>query len=1191
MTIDIREKEFENHIGSTLVAGGYISRTGENFDRKLALDTTLVIQFLKNSQPQSWKELSDIYGSELENEILRQLTDDLGIRGMINVLRGGIQVSHVHLDCAYFKPVSKRNPDAGTQYEKNILSVIRQAIYSENNGRSVDLLLFLNGLPLATGEIKNPVKGQSFRDAIKQYEQDRDPRDKLFEFKKRALVHFAIDPYEVHITTRLNGDKTMFLPFNKGRNEGRGNPDNPNSYRTSYLWEEIWQKDTWLEIISNFIHVQRIEQKDGPPKEDLIFPRYHQLDAVVKLTNATRYPGSSYLIQHSTGSGKSNTIAWLAYKLFSLHDDTDKPIFDSVIVLSDRVGIVNQLGNTIRQFEQVPGTFGLVETTSDLAEKLETERKILISTQQKFPFLSERLTKLKGKYFAIIIDEAHSSQTGEAATKVKAVLSANLEEAARIEAEIEQSEPDLVDMIEKQMRSRGRQANLSYYAFTATPKHKTLRIFGTAVSKEKYEPFHKFSMKQAIDEGFILDVLKNYSTYDGYFRIQIASEDKVVVRKKASRALIKYVDTHHLNLSRKVEEIVEHFRTHCQPRIGGLAKAMVVASSRIQALKYKQEIDSYVLSRNYAGIKTLVAFSGTIQGDDGNNFTEQNINKTSTEWELREKFDSPEYNILVVAEKYQTGYDQPLLHTLYIDRKLRGIKVVQTLSRINRIHAGKTDSFVMDFQNTVEEITKAYEPYYKGTSLVDKIDPAYLLRLYDKIMSFNIITIEDLDRFAEIFFKPRSSQTIADLGKLYALMNPALNRYEDTKETDKDEFKHKLVEYIEAYSFLSQVVSYDDTKFEKMFVFNRFIASKDLLPEIYTQLPQLKGDVSLQYYRLQKTHQGDILVTEEARSLVARDELGKPNVPDVLTTLSDVVQRINEKFEGDVRISDADEITLMTWLESLEKDSDLRQVAKANEFEDFLRKYRTKLQEQMVISLSDNKRLVSLIFSDPDLMNKITISAARYYQRWASSNDLPPIRPGTPAENRLMFRRIIQSCKGFVHWLDLYIGQEGLEFLVDSFDHQNVKDIKLLSSLHNNENQINVELRDRFDQFKKELEGKGISLEMKVISTKSAYDMVAHDRFIIGENAKYNVPSFTTVVKGRFSEIKKTTNDIPFIDYWNDKDSLDIMKDWLKVKNILDKKTRTMYEACCSDCDKKVQVPFKPDGVRPVYCVDCRRGH
>jgi type I restriction enzyme R subunit len=505
-------------------------------------------------------------------------------------------------------------------------------------------------------------------------------------------------------------------------------------------------------------------------------------------------------VQHSTGSGKSNTIAWLAYKLFSLHDDNDKPMFDGIVVLSDRVGIVNQLGSTIRQFEQVPGIVELVETTSRLAENLETERKILISTQQKFPVLSEKLIKLKGKYFAIII-EAHSSQTGESATKVKAVLTANLEEAAYDEAKIEESQYDLVDKIEKQIKQRGPQKNLSYYAFTATPKYKTFKIFGTAVSGDRYEPFHKYSMKQAIEEGFIFDVLKNYTTYERYFRIiQIASEDKVVTGRKASSALMKYVDTHHLNLSYKVEKIVEHFRIHCQPKIAGLAKAMVIASSRVQAMKYKQEIDSYILSQNYVGIKTLVAFSGTIQDEDGNSFTEQNVNRTSNEWELRQKFNSPEYNILIVAEKYQTGYDQPLLHTLYIDKKLHGIKVVQTLSRINRIHAGKTDTFVMDFQNTVEKIIKYFEPYYKGSSLVDKTDPIYLFKLYHKLINYGIITDEDLDKFAEVFFKPRSFQETRDHGRLYALINPVLDRFDDAKEIDKDEFKQKLIEYIDAYS-------------------------------------------------------------------------------------------------------------------------------------------------------------------------------------------------------------------------------------------------------------------------------------------------------------------------------------------------------------------------------------------------------
>ena len=617
MTVDIREINFEKSIESTLLKGGYIKRNSSDYDKEYVLDTEVFLNFIKSSQKEKYLKLQDIFGSDAEEKILQAYVKELDSRSLTYVIRKGFSVSGIKLDCLYLRPVSRLNPEAEIYYQKNILSVIRQAEFDHEN-KSVDLLLCINGIPIASAELKNPATGQSYEDGIKQYNENRDPKEKLFSFKRGALVHFAIDPHDVYMTTKIQGEKTEFLPFNKGRDEGRGNPDNPNGYQTSYMWEEIWQRDTWIEIISNFIDLQVVTQKYPlPNKEKLIFPRYHQLYSVLKLTSATKTngPGTNYLVQHSPGSGKSNTIAWLAYKLLSLHSSNDNPVFDGILVLSDRVGIVNQLGNTIQQLEQTAGTVVAVKNSADLAKNLATRRKIIISTQQKFPYVLDYISKVKGKYFAVIIDEAHSSQSADTSKKVQQVLTTNLNEASEQESKFEDEEEDIIDKIEKEMKERGPQKTISYYAFTATPKKKTLKLFGVRISDEDYRPFHLYSMKQAIQEGFILDVLKNYTTYESYFRIvRTASEDRVVEGKKASRALLKYVDLHHLNLQEKATIIVEHFKEHTHAKIGGLAKAMVVASSRLQALKYKQEIDDYIQKQNYQGIKTLVAFSGSSKG-------------------------------------------------------------------------------------------------------------------------------------------------------------------------------------------------------------------------------------------------------------------------------------------------------------------------------------------------------------------------------------------------------------------------------------------------------------------------------------------------------------------------------------------------------------------------------------------------
>jgi len=1181
MTIGHKEEDFEDAIEKVLLDNGYEQRFPKDFDKELFLDSELFIRFVKDTQPESWKKLLEDY---TEEEILKKLVDKIENSSMINVIRNGFSIYDIEIDCAFFKPVNKKEPDDEKQYQKNILSVIRQTQY-DNEGHELDLLLCLNGLPVATAELKEKSKDQTYKDAIKQYKEDRDSRNPLLRFKRGALVHFAIDAHEVHMTTKLQDNETDFIPFNKGRDGGFGNPDNPNGYRTAYLWEQIWQKEIWLDIIGNFIfHLTDPQPPPLPPKEAMIFPRYHQLESVRDMTANTKQvgPGTNYLIEHSTGSGKSKSIAWLAHKLFSLHNENDDAVFDSVIVLSDRIVIVDQLEDTIKQFERTEGVVEKAESSTELATNLETSRLVHISTQQKFPYVIDKISQIKGKNFAIIIDEAHSSQSGEGAEKVREVLTNN--DYAVQESKEEESKSDIIDQIEETMRTRGPSKNLSYYAFTATPKKNTLRLFGTEVNENEYAPFHKYTMNQAIEEGFILDVLKNYTTYESHFRlVQTSSEDKIVDNKTASREVMNYVDTHQERINYLAEFIVEHFRKFVLPKIGGLAKAMVVSSSRNQARLYKLAIDEYVKSKNYQDVNTLVAFSGSLKDETGNIYTEHNMNNVKTDKETTKNFDTKKFNILIVAEKYQTGYDQNKLHTMYVDKKLKGIKIVQSLSRLNRTRDGKTDTLVVDFKNTADEIEEGYAKYYKGTSLIDKTTSDYIFKLFAEIMGLDIITQKDLDGFAQIFFGSGSGQ-----GKLYAAVDGVIQRFNDADERDQDKLVKLLKIYIDVYSILSFIVVYDDKNLEKLNAILKFLRNGNLLHRPGLAEPDLEGDLSLQYYRLEKTHEGEIPLDDDEKALTITESSGTVKTPDVMTSLSVIINAINEKFAGDIRTSVAEEITIKKWIEDLLKDPELRQVAKVNKSKgDFLKKFEEKLRNKMLESPEENNDLVNKIFKSGDLLKTIISLAGDPYHEMAQTNTLPPIRPCSPAENRLQFGQVIHDCQDFVNWVDLYLKKEAVEFLIDC-KNDSVKEIKILTGLYNNEREINEDLHKYVVLVTKELEQKGISLEIRIVTGKTDWEGTPHDRYLIGSNVVYSVPSYTTMVKGRYSEFHKTENNPPFAESWNASNSFDVIKNWEKIKEIRNAQ-RPMYSAKCSTCGKDCEVPFKPDPGRPVNCQDCHK--
>lgn len=910
MSIDTSERTFEQEIEHCLInRNGYIKGNTSDFDRTLAMDKGAIISFVKKTQPREWEKLVKRHGKNAEDNFINRLNDELKARGILDVLRHGITDLGVEISLCYFRPASEMNKTTVERYDSNTFMVTRQVKYCVNNENSIDTVILLNGLPIITMELKNPLKGQNYTHAINQYKNDRNPKDILLSFKKRVLVHFALDTEQVYMTTELKKQDTLFLPFNKGDNNGAGNPVNENGYRTSYLWEEILQKDSLMDIIKRFIHLDR---DDKSKKETLIFPRYHQLDVVRKLVADAKSNGSgkNYLIQHSAGSGKSNSIAWLSHHLSSLHDDNNEVVFHSVIVVTDRRVLDKQLQKTIYQFEHVDGVVKKIDkNSSQLTDALRNNVKIIICTLQKFPFVDVEKVAKSGKRFAVIVDEAHSSQTGKASEKLKETLAdissqgddaieKKLHEYAVEEQKIEQETMDTEDEIVTEMATHGIQPNLSFFAFTATPKPKTLEIFGTKNKEGLPEPFHLYSMRQAIEEGFILNVLENYTTYETYFKIgKKIVDDPVYAKNQANKALGKYLSLHHHNLAQKTEVIIEHFRSQVQHKIGGKAKAMLVTGSRLHAVRYYFEFDRYIKKMKYNDLGVLVAFSGTVKDNVTGTikeYTEEGINKIS-ETELPDKFAGGEYQVLLVAEKYQTGFDQPLLHTMYVDKKLSGVKAVQTLSRLNRICAGKTDTFVLDFANTKEDIEKAFQPYYQGTGVDTTTDPNVIYDIKNVLDSFLVYRESEIDAFSKIFFKNLKKQTNIDLSSLNAFVDPAVDRFKALEnEQDKSDFKSALQKFIRLYSFLTHIIRLEDEKLHKFNAYAKCLSRK--LPKGDSRVPVLDNDVVLQYYRIQKIYEGSISLIKEDRVLYGGTSGTGLPLEEEIGTLSEIISKLNERL-------------------------------------------------------------------------------------------------------------------------------------------------------------------------------------------------------------------------------------------------------------------------------------------------------
>ncbi len=968
------ENTFESAIVQSLTEnGGYCMGDAKDYSVDLGFFKKDILHFLQNSQPKKWEKLLAIHEKDLENRVLQRLYKELDLRGSLDVLRNGFTDYGVRFQMGFFRPSSGLNPDAQTLYDLNELKIYRQVYFSKHNNNSVDLVIALNGIPVATFELKNQFTGQNVKDALKQYSTSRDNRELLFSFKKRSLVHFAVDQDEVFMTTKLDANKTYWLPFNKGFNNGKGNPPNPGGYKTHYLWENILPKDSLLEIIQSFVHLQTEEiEMDGKiyKKENMIFPRFHQLDAVRSISaDANGFgAGINFFIQHSAGSGKSNSIAWLAYKLSSLHDSHDERIFNSVIVITDRKVLDQQLQNTIYQFEHKTGVVQKIDRdSSQLAEAIGYGTNIIITTLQKFPFVVDKVGELPERKYAVIIDEAHSSQGGEASKKLKEVLGIkSFEEAEQEESDDYTADDYIREQIEKSASARGKQENISFFAFTATPKYKTLQVFGNKDENGKPQPFHLYAMRQAIEEGFILDVLKNYITYELYFKLnKEIEEDPKLNSKKASKAIGKYVSLHPYNLAQKSEIIIEHFRQIVAKKIGGKAKAMLVCGSRLHAKRYYEEFHRYIAEKGYENeIKVLVAFSGKIEDDNYPMGVSEPELTGYGEKELPEIFDTKEYKILIVADKYQTGFDQPLLHTMYIDKKLSGVKAVQTISRLNRTCPGKEDTFVLDFVNERQTILDSFQPYYEITTVKEETDVNHLFDLKNRLDEFKIYWQDEIDSFANVYFNPGTKLNNAKEQKyLYSFTDGAVERFKEiTEEERKDEFKKGIRSWTNLYAFLSQIMPFTDQELEKFYAYAKLLQTR-LPKRDISDIFELNDEVSLEYYRLQKIKDGSIdLMIGNDGELSGVKEAGLKRAKEDEALLSEIITVLNDRFGTE--FEEADKLFFDQIEEELMQDETLKTQAKVNKIDTFKYAFEDLFISKLIDRMDQNQEIFEKILED-----------------------------------------------------------------------------------------------------------------------------------------------------------------------------------------------------------------------------------
>jgi len=935
-----QEISFEAEVCDYLAANGWLYEfdDGQAYDRARALFPADLTAWVQATQPKAWEALQKTHGAAAEATLLDRVRKSLDDRGTLDVLRNGVEMVGVRgsLALAQFKPAMRMNPDIVARYEANRLRVVRQVRYSLANENCIDLVLFLNGLPVATIELKTDFT-QAVEDAVDQYRFDRLPRPKggapepLLNFPSGALVHFAVSNSEVMMTTKLDGPATTFLPFNKGRDGGKGNPIPPFGHPTSYLWEEVWQRDSWLEILGRYLVTQRNEKK---AITRILFPRYHQLDATRTLQSAVLAEGAGgrFLIQHSAGSGKTNSIAWSAHFLSELHDANDEKLFSTVIVVSDRRVIDGQLQEAIFDFERTQGVVETIKNDSgsksgQLAQALAAGKKIIVCTIQTFPFALQQVRELaatQGKRFAVIADEAHSSQTGEAAAKLKELLSP--EELAEL---MDGGEVDTEDLLAAQMAARANDRGVTYVAFTATPKAKTLQLFGRIGPDGVPEAFHVYSMRQAIEEGFILDVLQNYTPYKLAFRLATEGKELTeaeVERSEAMRGIIRWVRLHEYNIAQKVQIVVEHFRKNVEPLLDGKAKAMVVLASRQEAVRWKLAVDRYIKEQGYR-LGALAAFSGEVNdpesGPEPFSETTAALNPGLKGRDIRDAFRGEEFHLLLVANKFQTGFDQPLLCGMYVDRRLAGIQAVQTLSRLNRAYPGKDTTYVLDFSDSSDEVLKAFKTYYETAALEDVTDPNLVFDLRAKLDAAGHYDNFEVDRVAGVVMNPQSTQgdlaaavgPVADrLLKTYSAAKAAMAVAQDTGDEKaakaaKDEmdalalFKGDMQSFIRLYTFLAQIIDYQNPEIEKRFLFYKHLVR---LLEFGRERDTVDlSQLVLTHHAVKSQGRQRFDLGGEAPKIAPVGEVGSGSVQEKQKALlAEIIAKVNDLFVGELSDDD-----------------------------------------------------------------------------------------------------------------------------------------------------------------------------------------------------------------------------------------------------------------------------------------------
>lgn len=1021
MTLNVSETQFESDIETDLLNSGYRKVDRVEYDKESMLFPDVLVEFIKSTQAREWTRYERYYGDHAVEKLIRRFNDSVTSRGLLDVLKNGFEDMGIKLNVCYFKPDSTMNAVLNDRYQKNIIGITRQFPYSTQNNNEIDMVISINGIPVFAFELKDQFKNQDYQCAIEQWKEDRDYREPIFKFEQRFFGYFAVDLYEAWMTTELRGEKTDFRPFNQGsegagKAGGAGNPKNPSGYPTAYLWQRVFQKDSLMDLIRRFITVveeKKEEKVNGQIQKKIIrkiiFPRFHQYDVVHKILDDVKENGSgkNYLIEHSAGSGKSNSIAWVAYRLASAFKDEEEAVFDTVIVVTNRIVLDSQLQDTINSFEHKAGLIECItqkKGSRGLIEAINDKKKIIICTVQKFLHAYKDFEDIKGRNFAIIIDEAHQGQSGESARTLRKSLTDLDLEMRKYAEEMGIEDPEDLDEnddLVQEILAQGHHDNQSFFAFTATPIGKTLQTFGTKYEDGTRHPFHTYSMKQAIEEGYILDVLKDYMTVEQAFSIAKKTEENPeLIEQTAKRALFRYYKEHELTIAQKVDLIMDNFLHNGRLKINGHGKAMVICDSRENAVRFYFAIKEYIKDHKQEcqGVDALVAFSGVVKLDgDDTEYVEVKMNKDrdgkyiASDRKLRTAFHGDDFNILVVANKYQTGYDEPLLHSMYVDKKLKGVNAVQTLSRLNRVCREKEDTFVLDFENTAEMIKKSFEPFFTETTLESDMDLNRVYDLRSKVSALALFGATEVDTFVKEMTSQsaKKKQDSSAVGKIASILKPCVDRYMELDEEHRFLARDTMMKFTRCYAFVTQLVRIADEDLFKDYLFVSHLVH--LLPTTTTVKINLGDKISLEYAKLTERFHGAIELNEggggfkPAKGAEPRTRLKK------LNTLQRIIEKINEQFGSSVGTADTAAIESVTkmLLDDSVVQTRLKEYAKTNDANMFIKSiFPHEFQRVLVECFMKNDEAFNKLLNDSQFQKVVmNVMAKEMYKTLV--NDTP----------------------------------------------------------------------------------------------------------------------------------------------------------------------------------------------------------